>query len=113
MGAPLPPPQEGNVVVDVGCGVVSSSPTQMPSLGWNDQRRICDPCLPLIVAQLDKVMQPTTQWQKDRTSVVNMMGGQKVSKRRCVFVRRRGKNNNNTLMTIALLPNFLFPCRVE
>jgi hypothetical protein len=51
---------------------------KMPSLGWTEQRRICDPCLPLISAQLDKVNSSVAskkQLQKDRHSVMQLMGG--------------------------------------
>jgi len=51
---------------------------KLPSLGWTEQRRICDPCLPTISAQLDKVnatVAAKKQWQKDRHSVMQLMGG--------------------------------------
>ncbi len=47
---------------------------KMPSLGWSEQRRICDPCLPTVLAQLDKVTGSSTQLQKDRRSVMTLLG---------------------------------------
>ncbi len=42
----------------------------MPSLGWTEARRICDPCVPAVAAQLDRVTTaPVSQLQSDRSSV--------------------------------------------
>lgn len=46
---------------------------KMPSLGWTEQKRICDPCLPQVLSMLDKVSAPSVQLQKDRTSVIQLM----------------------------------------
>lgn len=40
-----------------------------PSLGWSEQRRICDDCLAVVMAQLDDVTTQTKQLQRDRKSV--------------------------------------------
>ncbi len=53
---------------------------KMPSLGWAEPRRICDPCLPTIVAQLDKVTGVSQQVTKDRRSVMTLMGGADAAK---------------------------------
>lgn len=46
---------------------------KMPSLGWAEQRRICDPCLPIIAAQLGRVTETSSQVQKDRNSVMHFL----------------------------------------